>query len=92
MISGIAGIDYRPVVGRVGGPAASGVARGIEIGVTFDEEQYKEGGLYLMAAVLEHFFALYCNLNSFTQTVARTSKREGVFKRWPPRSGELATL
>ncbi len=92
MIAGLAAVDYRPVIGRIGGPAASGVSRGIEVGLTFDEEQYKEGGLFLMASVLEHFFALYTHLNSFTQTVAKTTRREGILKRWPPRSGELPTL
>ncbi len=92
LISGVAKIETHPTLGRIGGPATSGICRGVEVAVSFDPEQYKEGGMFLLASVLDRFFALYCNINSFTQTVAKTTKREGILKRWPPRAGEQTLL
>jgi type VI secretion system protein ImpG len=42
--------------------------------------------------VLERFLGLYCSINSFTQTVATTNRRDGVLHRWPPRAGEKTLL
>jgi type VI secretion system protein ImpG len=41
-----------------------------------------------LAAVLERFLALYCSINSFTKLVATTNRRDGVLRKWPPRSGD----
>jgi type VI secretion system protein ImpG len=50
------------------------------------------GGVFLFAAVLERFLGLYVTVNSFNQLVARTSQREEVLKRWPPRTGDQVLL
>jgi type VI secretion system protein ImpG len=42
--------------------------------------------------VLEHFFALYCSINSFTRTLVRLKGKEGYLKKCPPRSGEKILL
>lgn len=88
MIEGVLSVRYRRVAGRVGSATEGGICRGLEITVQFEEDAFSGGGLYLFAAVLERFFALYCTLNSFTRVVAITNKREGVLCRWPPRTGE----
>ena len=48
--------------------------------------------LFLMASVLERFLGLYVSINSFVRLVARSTRREGVLKRWPPRSGDKTLL
>jgi type VI secretion system protein ImpG len=88
MIDGILGVTSRRVVGRVGGPGTSAVCRGVEVAVHFDEDKFSGGGLFLFAAVLERFFALYCTVNSFTRLVATVQGREGELGRWQPRVGE----
>ena len=92
LVEGITDLASRRVVTRIGGPVASGFGRGVEVAVTFDEEKYQGVSVLLMASVLERFFALYTNLNSFSQLVARTRQGEGDLKKWPPRTGELSLL
>lgn len=92
LIEGILAVSSRRVVGRTGSPTASGFARGVEITVEFDEQQYVGTGVFLFASVLERFLALYASLNSFTQLVAKTKQGEGYLKKWPPRAAEQTLL
>ena len=84
MIDGIVEVASRRVACRVGGA----VVQGVEVTVTFDEERFSGGGLFLFASVLERFLSLYCSMNSFTKLTARIKGREGELRRWPPRTGE----
>ncbi|HEU4386160.1 MAG TPA: type VI secretion system baseplate subunit TssF, partial [Blastocatellia bacterium] len=91
-ISGITGVSSRRAVRQTGSRIGTGFVRGIETTVEFDEEQFVGGGVFLFAAVLERFLALYASVNSFSQLVAKTKQREGFLKRWPPRAGEQIVL
>lgn len=84
-IRGIESVTSRPVVRRLRQPSGFNAARGVEITVTFDERNY-DGGVMLIGAALDRFFAEYTSINSFTQTVIATVQR-GMVMRWPPRSG-----
>jgi type VI secretion system protein ImpG len=53
---------------------------------------YVGNSAFLLASVLNHFFPLYTSANSFTQLVISSTQQEGVWKRWPPRSGRKALL
>jgi type VI secretion system protein ImpG len=89
LVEGIVGMKTRRVVARTGSDTASGFCRGIEVTLEFDEEKYLGTGVFLFASVLERFLGLYASLNSFSQLVGRTTQGEGIFKKWPPRAGEL---
>jgi type VI secretion system protein ImpG len=91
-ILGIKGIDTKKVVRKIGTQVGAGFVRGIETTLEFDEEQYVGSGLYLFASVLERFLGVYASLNSFSQLVMRTTQKEAVVKRWPPRTGEEILL
>jgi type VI secretion system protein ImpG len=76
---------------RIG--SASGVCRGVEVSVDFDEAQFADNGVFLFASVLERFLPLYCSINSFVQFAACSPRREdGVIYRWPPRTAEKHLL
>jgi type VI secretion system protein ImpG len=90
-IAGITHVAARRTLRPVGS-AAAGFVRGIEVSAEFDEAQFIGAGVYLFAAVLERFLALYASVNSFSQLVASTRQREGILKRWPPRAGEQIVL
>ena len=92
MIEGILSVSSRRVVGRTGGPTASGFARGVEVTMEFDEPKYVGTGAFLFACVLERFLGLYASINSFTQLIGKTKQGEGYFKKWPPRAGEQPVL
>lgn len=90
-IEGIKKIESRPCTARVKTPHGAVFCRGTRIHVTFDRSSYSGGGMFLMASVLEHFFALYCTINSFTQTVVHDETGEEIH-RWAPRAGENVLL
>ena len=86
-IAGINRISTSPIVGRVPGDRSGAICRGTLVAVDFDEDKYSSGNLFLFASVLERFFSLYSNINSFTQMVASSNRRQGVMHRWPARAG-----
>lgn len=91
-IHGIRGIAPRKVVRRMGDAAWKGFCRGTEITLTFDEAQYVGSSAFMLASVLNRFFALYASTNSFTQLVIRRAGREGEWKRWLPMAGAGTVL
>lgn len=68
------------------------LCRGTEVTLEFDTMMLAGGSAFLFASVLERFFAVYCSINSFVRLIARSTRREGDMKRWPPRSGDRALL
>jgi type VI secretion system protein ImpG len=91
-IEGLTGVQYRRIVGRIGGEVSAGFCRGLEVTLQLDEDKFSGGGVFLFASVLERFLGLYASINSFTQTIATTNKREQALRRWPPRASERALL
>jgi type VI secretion system protein ImpG len=89
---GVQEVSSVPVVRRVT-PSSLPMAfgRGLEITLTLDDLAYPGPGAFLMGAVLEEFMARSVSLNSFTQTVIRTTQRGEVF-RWPARTGRRKLL
>ncbi len=86
-IEGVLLIQSKPIVRRINtaGPIVFG--RGLEITITVDEAAFEGSGVFLLGMVLEQFFAQYVSLNSFTETVLKTSDR-GEIMRWPTRLGQ----
>ena len=68
------------------------LCRGIEIEIELDDSQLTGSSSYLFATVMEHFFALYCSLNSFTRVLVKLKSKEGYLKKCPPRAGEKILL
>lgn len=92
IIDGVVSVSHRRTVARAPGQAFSAFCRGIEVSVEFDTAAFAGSGLFLLAAVLERFLALYGSINAFTQMVAKVKGRPGVLKRWPPRAGDQPLL
>ena len=67
-------------------------ARGTQVEMEFDEQQFAGSGLYLFAAVLDRFLASYASMNSFSQLTARSTLRKEAMGKWPPRAGTQALL
>ena len=91
-IMGVVGLATRPVLRRITTHGATVHARGLEVRLKLDEEHYAGSGVFLFAQVIERFLGQYTSINSFVQTVADVRQREGVLKRWPPRSGTRPLL
>jgi len=86
-IEGLLSIQCRDVVRRINtaGPIVFG--RGLKITIDFDENAFEGSGVFLLSAVLEQFLARYVSINSFTETVIRTTDRGEIIK-WPARIGK----
>jgi len=80
-VGGVLSIHSKPVIRRIDPPQGMNApipitfGRGLELTVSFDESAFRGGGVFLLGAVLERFFAKYVSINSFTETVIRTIGR-----------------
>ena len=90
-IRGIKSVESRPINRRVRQKYGTGVVRGLEISVTFDEKSFEGSGIFLLGAVLDRFFTEYVGINSVVQTVIVSSER-GAIMRWPVRFGRKVEL
>jgi len=87
-------LDIRTRRGMARAPSSEmgAFCRGLDVEVVFDEQRFASSGLYLLAAVLERFLALYGSINSFTRLTVKLQGRPGVLRRWPPRAGDQELL
>ncbi len=90
-IEGVKSVASVPIVRRLQVPGPLAFGRGLEITLTLEDSAFEGTGIFLIGAVLEQFFARYVSLNSFTETVVRSTTR-GEVVRWPARAGERQTL
>lgn len=91
-IAGLVDVQGRRRTFRAGSDMPGAVLRGVEVEMLLDEEKFSDHGLFLFASVLEQFMGLYCSVNSATQTVLKTRKRDEEVQRWPVRAGERVLL
>ncbi|RMO96530.1 TssF [Pseudomonas syringae pv. philadelphi] len=90
-IEGLREVSSKPCTRRLpmSGPIVFG--RGLEITLEFDENAFRGTGVFLLGTVFERFLARYVSINSFTETVLRTTER-GEIMRWKARPGRRPTL
>jgi type VI secretion system protein ImpG len=96
-IDAISGIVSEPGVARAPEPPSTGrhsrrtlppaFCRGLDISLEMEPRAWQAGGLFLLASVLERFFALNATINSFTRTKVVLRGRSGNAAAWPARSG-----
>jgi type VI secretion system protein ImpG len=89
-VEGVRQVSSRPIVRRLPGVRPVTYGRGLEITVECDESAFEGTGAFLLGAVLERFFARYCTINGFTETVLRTNR--GELMRWPATIGRRPAL
>jgi type VI secretion system protein ImpG len=87
---GLRALHVRTVVRRLplAGPLSFG--SGIAFELEVDEAAFQGASAFLLASVLERFFARHAAINSFTQFTLRGSA-SGHIKTWPPRLGGRTT-
>ena len=92
LVSSIVKVDAAPINAPLTIDGRAAMCRGIEINVTLDESQLTGTSGYLFSQVLEHFFAVYCSINSFTRLTVKLHGKEGYLIKCPPRAGEKILL
>lgn len=90
-IEGLRSVTASPIVRRLPVPGPITYGRGLQVAVTMEESAFEGIGVFLLGAVLEQFFAKYVSLNSFTETVVKTTRR-GEIMKWPARVGRCEIL
>ncbi len=90
-IEGVHSVGVKPLVRRLpmAGPICFG--RGLEIELNVDELAFQGGSSFLFGSVMAQFFAHHVSINSFTETVLRSTKR-GEIMRWVPQCGNRPIL
>jgi type VI secretion system protein ImpG len=85
-IEGLRNISSTPVVRPLPKAIPATFVRGLELTLECDEAAFEGTSVFLLGTVLDQFFSKYVSLNSFTETVLRTTQR-GQIMRWPARLG-----
>ncbi len=92
LIESIIKVQAKPISAPLNIDGHATMCRGMEIEVELDDLLLTGSSAYLFSTILEHFFALYCSINSFTRLLVKIKSKEGYFKKCPPRSGEKTFL
>jgi type VI secretion system protein ImpG len=88
-IDGLVAIEFKPATAWLPGEPYATFVRGTEIRLTIDEDSFVGSGLGLFAAVLDHFFGLYVNANSFTKLTLISARTQEELHSCPPRNGDM---
>ena len=88
---GIVSISTKRITRRLPASGPITFARGLEVTLVFEEAAFEGTGVFLLGSVLDHFFSRYVSINSFIETVIKTTDR-GEIMRWPNRLGKQQIL
>ncbi len=96
-IRALLSVTSRPGTARIPGlrgPGArtGGFCRGLDVTLTFDEQVWTTGGLYVLASVLDRFLALHATVNSFVRAQVVLRGRSEAAASWPARAGSQVLL
>lgn len=91
-IDALVGVTSAPGAARVPGARAGAFCRGLDVTLEFEPRPWQDGGLYLLAAVLDRFLALHATVNSFVRTSVALRGRSGRAASWPARAGMRVLL
>ncbi|WDE07780.1 type VI secretion system baseplate subunit TssF [Thalassomonas viridans] len=90
-IEGISAVNFTPATRRIPLPGPICFARGLAIELVLDEASFEGSGVFLLALVLEQFFARLVSINSFTQLTLSTTDNKEIYT-WPVRMGMKTSL
>lgn len=85
-VQGVHALRVHPQVGRLPFPGPLTFGSGVGMELELDDLAFQGSSAFLLASVLERFFARHAAINSFTRLTLRTPQR-GEVMRWPARVG-----
>lgn len=92
LVNSIVSVDARSISAPLPINGHTTMCRGMEIEILLDAALLTGSSSYLFATVLEHFFAAYCSVNSFSRVLVKLRNKDGFLKKCPPRAGEKILL
>jgi type VI secretion system protein ImpG len=91
IIDSVLSLQSKPILAR--DPSGQmHFCQGIEITLEIDEERFAGNSPFLFSSMLDHFFALYSNLNSFTKLIVKNKSKQKVLYECSARVGEQKLL
>ncbi|WP_290868126.1 type VI secretion system baseplate subunit TssF [Aquabacterium sp.] len=91
-IDGLVAVEFRPATAWLAGEPFASFVRGTEVRLTVDETGFVGAGLGVFATVMDHFFGLYVQANSFSKLTIVSAQTQEEVLRCPPRNGDLPLL
>jgi type VI secretion system protein ImpG len=90
-VDGLLSLQVKPTVRRLPfrGPLCFG--SGVELTLEVNELAFQGSSAFLLASVLERYYARHAAINSYTQFTLRSQQR-GLIRTWPARIGQRPTL
>jgi type VI secretion system protein ImpG len=88
-IAGVIGLKHAEATAWIRHKRGSSLAHGTEVRLTVDEEAFVGAGLHLFVQVIDQFFALYVQMNSFIELVVLSHQSGEELFRCKPRSGSM---
>lgn len=92
LINNIYKVVIEPSTARVVQKGRVCFASGSDIEITFANDDFSGSGVFFFASILEHFFAQFAAINSFTRVSLRLKEQEQVYHQWPARVGDRVLL
>ncbi|WP_086931401.1 type VI secretion system baseplate subunit TssF [Agarilytica rhodophyticola] len=92
LVESIMSVNARQISAPLNIDRHATMCRGVEVEIVLNETYLTGSSNYLYASILEHFFALYCSVNSFSRVLVKLNSKEGYLKKCPPRAGERVFL
>jgi type VI secretion system protein ImpG len=86
-IAGVVALEQSHATAWLRHPRGASLAHGIEVRISLEEEAYAGSSISLFIDVLDHYFGLYVQVNSFVELVALSARTGKELKRCAPRSG-----
>lgn len=87
LVDGLVDIAYAPASACLPGNPFPTFVRGVQVRLTVDDKVYAGHALRLFAQVLDHFFGLYVQVNSFTQLELVSASTGERLMQFPRRAG-----
>jgi type VI secretion system protein ImpG len=88
-IAGVVGLEHAEATAWIRHKRGSSLAHGTEVRLTIDEEAFVGAGLHLFVQVIDQFFALYVQMNSFIELAILSHQTGEELCRCKPRSGSM---
>jgi type VI secretion system protein ImpG len=91
LIESVLSLSSKPVVARDPNGTMN-FCQGLEITLELDEDRLTGNSPFLFVSILERFFALYTNLNSFTKLIVKNKNKQKVLYECSARAGEQVLI
>lgn len=92
LVDGIVGLTHAATSACLPGNPFPTFVRGTRLTLTLDEHCFSGAGLHLFASVLDHFFGLYVQANSFTELEVLSAQSGELLHRFARRAGAGALV